>query len=223
MRKPTPKTKSKPAKEAVLPTRVVFLLDRSGSMQSVKDETIVGFNSYLDSLKPGKSKTTITAVQFDTLGIDAICSGVDPKSAPRLNSESYSPRGGTPLYDAIGKTITDTKDKVSGHKVLFVILTDGQENSSTEWSKDRVKSLMSDREKQDQWTFAYIGMGPAGWAAQRDLSSGLISHANVMNVNQNKAGNQRAYGSLARATSSYAGKGGAGIICNFWSGEKDEE
>lgn len=92
--KTKPKTKSKPAISAVKPTRVVFLLDRTGSMSTVNAETISGFNGYLDTLK-GAPNTTITVVQFDTLGIDKLCdAGREASNNNRNAIPAFSPAPG---------------------------------------------------------------------------------------------------------------------------------
>lgn len=192
-------------------------------MESVKKETISGFNSYLDGLKDIKGKTSITVVQFDSQSIDKLCDGVNVKDAPRLNGEDYQPRAWTPLYDALAKTIVSTKEKANGEKVLFVTLTDGQENASTEWNDKKVKDLMKEREEKDEWTFAYIGIGPDGWASMRDISSGLKSASNVMNIPQTGKGVSNSYRSLARATAMYACSVGSGQTANFWGGDKDSD
>lgn len=220
--KTKPKTKSKPASSAVKPTRVVFLLDRTGSMSTVKAETISGFNGYLDTLK-GAPNTTITLVQFDTLGIDKLCDGVAVAKCPRLNDDNYQPRAMTPLYDALGRTISETRGHkgLQGHKVLFVTLTDGEENASTEWSQDRVKALMKECEDNLKWTFAYIGVGPAGWASMKHISAGLQSSSNVLNVPHSGKGVTKAYARAGGQSASYACSIGSDVVKNFW-GKEDE-
>lgn len=185
-------------------------------MESVKKETISGFNAYMDGLKEIKGKTSITVVQFDSQSIDKLCDGVAVKDAPRLNSENYQPRAWTPLFDALAKTIVSTKESSNGDKVLFVTLTDGQENASVEWDSHKVKEMMKERENKDEWTFAYIGIGPDGWDSMRQVSSGLKSQANVMNVPATGKGVSRAYGSLRMATKMYACSAGSGQTANFF-------
>lgn len=216
-------SKRKPDKANIKPTRVVILLDRTGSMESVKNETISGFNTYLDGLKDVKGKTTITVVQFDSQGIDKLCDGVAVKDAPRLNSENYVPRAWTPLYDALAKTMVSTKENSNGSKVLFVTLTDGQENASTEWDEKKVKEMMKEREDKDQWTFAYIGIGPQGWASMMEVSRGLKSASNVLNIKQSGPAVARSYSRLAGQTVAYACSAGSGMTQDFWDGGKDED
>jgi len=212
------------SKTSTKPTKVVFLLDRSGSMSSVKEETISGFNSYLDGLEE-KDRIRVTAVQFDSEGIDKICDGQKPKNATRLTDKTYEPRSWTPLYDAIGKTIRETKAKQGEEKVLFVILTDGQENASTEFNQQSVKKLMKEREDDDKWTFAFIGMGPDGWTAAQTISAGLRSSSNVMKTAQTGAATRQAYRAMGQATTCYASSIGSDkqVMTGFWDKKDDKK
>jgi hypothetical protein len=86
-------------------TLVTFLLDRSGSMGDIWDETIGGFNAYIETLQRGGEAIKFTLLQFDTGGIDKCCVAEPVANIKRLDRDSYQPRGGTPLIDAAFKTI----------------------------------------------------------------------------------------------------------------------
>ena len=103
------RSKSSPAKTKKVGTLVAFLLDRSGSMNSCKDETITGFNAYISGLTDPKMKFTLT--QFDSQGIDIIHNAVPLSKVECLTQKSYVPRGSTPLFDAIGKTVRATEQE----------------------------------------------------------------------------------------------------------------
>lgn len=169
-------------------------------MQSEKRETIGGFNGYLDKLKDEGMKVSV--VQFDSVGIDTVCDGKEPSKAQRLNDKTYVPRGGTPLYDAMGQTIRRIQEEAGEDNVMFVTLTDGQENSSSEFKQDSVQKLIKEREAKG-WTFAYIGVGPDGWDAARSISHGTMGMSNVMSTPKNGGGIICGYDKLARATASY--------------------
>lgn len=221
------KTKSKPARKSEAknkPTLVVFLLDRSGSMQQCKAETIGGFNGYLDKLQQDDDgKMRFSMSQFDTVGHDVMCSCAPIKQVKKLDDGSFQPRGGTPLYDAIGKNINAAAAEAGDkYKVLFVTLTDGQENSSSEFNIASIRALISDKEKQDGWTFAYIGMGLEGFTAAQHLSQGTMSASNVMRSSKSQAVNS--YAAFAGKTKEYAksrragGAGGQSVTC-MWTSE----
>ncbi len=195
------KTHTKATEETTL---VAFLLDRSGSMQCIKQETIGGFNGYLDEMlkKPESRNIRFNFTQFDTVGIDQLCDCVPLKDVAKLNDSTFEPRGGTPLYDAIGRTIRYIEGKAATlkAKVLFVTLTDGQENSSSEWSQATIKTLIKEKEVNDKWTFSYVGIGPDAWMANQALAAGTIGASNVLNMTSANA--QQSYSGLAHATTS---------------------
>lgn len=208
-------------------TFVAFLLDRSGSMASVKQETIGGFNGYLDELlkRPESKDIRFHMTQFDTVSIDVLHDAVPIKNVTKLKNETYQPRGGTPLYDAIGKTIRDIEGKVNSDKVLFVVLTDGQENSSSEWTEKTVKDLIKEKENKNKWTFSYIGVGPEAWAANERLSAGTIGYSNVIRATRGK-NTQKAYAFMAQGTMARCATAGGQSMNSLYQGKQldtDEE
>jgi uncharacterized protein YegL len=217
------KTRTKPSKGKTgdKPMLVAFLLDRSSSMGVCRDETISGFNSYINELRKkenGSARFTLT--QFDTQGIDIIHDVVPLKAVVELTKETYVPRASTPLYDAIGRTVAATEKKAgSKYKVLFVTLTDGEENSSAEWNLEKIQDLIRSKENKDHWTFAHIGVGMTGWAQVRKMAHGTISCANVLHAD---SGDQvRTFSNLAGQTMGYASNARAGgqSISGFWNPE----
>jgi len=142
---------------------VVIIVDRSGSMQPIADDTVGAFNRFLGEQRKAKGKTTITHVQFDH-EYEVVSDAVDASKAVKYTKASYQPHGMTALYDAVGKTMTTVMTRIeampekSRPKVLVAILTDGQENSSKEYNKDTVKSLIEKSEKEG-WSVVYLGVG----------------------------------------------------------------
>jgi uncharacterized protein YegL len=199
------KKKTTEVKTENKPTLVAFLLDRSGSMEECKDETIKGFNAYIKELcaKDKGCAMRFTLTQFDTQGVDIVHDAVPLKDVKLLTAETYSPRAGTPLYDAMGRTIRATETKATGKfKVLFVTLTDGLENSSREWKSDSIKVLIKSKEGQAHWTFAYIGVGLQGWAATSAIAFGTMGVSNVLRSSHQNTG--EAYARFAGVTHAYA-------------------
>ncbi len=213
------KTKKTAPKTDNKPTLVAFLLDRTGSMDCCKAETIKGFNSYISELRAkddGSMRFTLT--QFDSQSVDIVHDAVPLKDVKLLTEETFLPRAFTPLYDAIGKTIRRTETQATGKfKVLFVTLTDGEENASTEWRSVSVKDLVKEKEDKAAWTFAYIGVGINGWASTHALASGTTGASNVLRTTHGKT--VHAYNQLAGATVAYACSTG-NVACSasdFWS------
>jgi hypothetical protein len=143
-------------------TLVTFLLDRTGSMEAIRDDTIGGFNAYLDGLK-GDSDANIdfTLVQFDSVSIDKICVAVPVADVAKLTRETFQPRASTPLIDAACKTINAVEASLLGApaaKVVICIQTDGQENSSTEHSWGELNALVKEKSAKG-WQFNFMGVG----------------------------------------------------------------
>ncbi len=194
------------------PTLVCFLLDRSGSMASCKDETISGFNAYIKELKTKDKNTIFTLTQFDSIGVDVIYDAVPLNKVKEL---SFEPRGNTPLYDAIGKTIRATEKLEDKYKILLVTLTDGVENASSDWNLESVKNLIKEKEDKNKWTFAHIGVGLNGWNQMHTLSIGTQSAYNVLNIDPKDT--KKAYRQFATSTVSYmSNNNGSTVQTDFW-------
>ena len=146
-------------------TEIVAIIDRSGSMGSLVAETIGGFNNFLEEQKKGGAKATFTLVQFDDkYQIDY--NGVDINDVKPLDDKTYVPRGMTALYDAVGKTVTTVgerlakteEDKRPG-QVIFLIITDGEENSSHEYEGAKIRQMVKHQIDKYSWSFVYMGGG----------------------------------------------------------------
>lgn len=144
------KEESNKAKE----TEIVVVLDRSGSMQSISQSTVDGFNTFLNEQQNAEGDAYITLVQFDDR-YEMDYKGIPVSEAkPLINGETFSPRGMTALFDAIGKTINELD---TDRDVVFVIITDGHENASREYKKDAVMKMIEDLEKNKGWYFLFLG------------------------------------------------------------------
>lgn len=136
---------------------IVLIVDKSGSMQKLTKDTIGGFNAYLDGLE-GTPK--VSAMLFDT-SFKVLFKEKTPKQATRLDSKNYIAGGNTALYDAVGKTIEELNFP-EGDKVLCVITTDGEENSSTEYNAEKIKTVVGEVQEKG-WDFMYIGADLNAW------------------------------------------------------------
>jgi len=125
------------------PTIVSFLLDRTGSMETIKAETIGGFNAYLDALeREAGDLVAFTLLQFDSQSIDTLYSGAKLSDVERLTPETYQPRAYTPLIDACVETIKVTEETIASRRdksrVIVVFQTDGEENASRRHTLDEL-------------------------------------------------------------------------------------
>ena len=130
---------------------LVFLLDRSGSMGGLEEDTIGGYNSVL---KDNKNKDAlVTTVLFDNQ-IEFLHDREDIKKIKDITKKDYYVRGCTALLDAIGITINKISKETKDRKVIFVITTDGLENASREYNRNQIKKMI---EKRKDWEFMYLG------------------------------------------------------------------
>lgn len=143
-------------------THIICILDSSGSMSNIMADSIGGFNTFLREQKALPDEATITVALFDDPNhYNLLYDNIDIKKAEELSNKVWYPRGMTALYDAIGKTINTDKAKLARlgkeapSKVLVCVVTDGEENSSREYTLDGVKRLIKECEKED-WNFLYL-------------------------------------------------------------------
>lgn len=146
---------------------VHILLDRSGSMEDCRDETISAFNEYLGKLRADSdSDIRITLMTFDSEGQDVVFDGAPAADAPTLTRETFVPRAMTPLFDAVGRAVahTDNVTLRDSEKISFVVLTDGLENASVEHTLQSVRALLESRQKDKGWHVVFLGADEASWA-----------------------------------------------------------
>jgi len=144
-------------------THVAILLDSSGSMSSISEETISSFNSQIKSIKESakKSDTYVTLTLFNTtVSISKFAESIN--NIDEITKEDYIPSGFTAMYDAIGLTIERMKKEIvdiddPNTAVLFIIITDGAENSSKTWKAQDISRIVSQLNETKRWTFSVLG------------------------------------------------------------------
>ena len=164
-------------------THIAFLLDRSGSMMSIKSDTEGGFDAYISSQRSQPGRCTVTLAQFDN-EYEEVYRGRNIGDVPKLELQ---PRGSTALNDSIARLVQTTGEYLAAMPederpatVIVGIMTDGMENASTEWNRPAVKALIEEQENKYDWTFSYMGAnqdaievgGSMGIAADRSLTYG---------------------------------------------------
>lgn len=197
---------------------VHVVLDRSGSMSSIKDDAIGGFNEYVTTLTKTTPGAKLSLTIFDDQSIDTIVDNVTVGAVTPLNNATYQPRANTPLYDAIGKVV-GLLDKAKGKNKALVILTDGYENASREYTKDAVKKLLDEKQEKDNWLVLYLGANQDAFAVGGAIGT---STSNTMNYAANSKGMRSSFASAANATTRYSSSDGDTAFAAFTTEEREE-
>ncbi|NLE23986.1 MAG: hypothetical protein GX625_01380 [Clostridiaceae bacterium] len=144
-------------------TELVFILDKSGSMGGLETDTIGGYNTMLKKQQMVDGECYITTVLFDN-NYELLHDRIDIKAVSPITEKEYQVGGSTALLDAIGRTIhkignaqRHTANDYRAEKVMFVIITDGEENSSREYSSDKVKAQIERQKTKYGWEFIFLG------------------------------------------------------------------
>ena len=180
-------------------TDITIILDRSGSMESVKSDTIGGFNSFLEGQRKVEGEASLSLVQFDdqyeTVYIDR-----DINYADKLTEATFQPRGMTALYDAVGRTISAVGQRLAAlpeaerpDKILLVIMTDGFENSSREFNSAKIAEMITHQRDVYKWEFMFIGANQDAVLSAKEI--GLPTHA-ALTYAPNAAGTRAVYSAV---------------------------
>lgn len=207
-------------------TLISFLLDESGSMQSRSAATIQGFNEYINTLRKNGENVLFTFTKFNTERANVVYKGVPLTSVGELNYTNYTPNHGTPLFDAVGRTIAALDAEYASFPankkpaVIVAIMTDGEENSSKEFTQKQIVDLITAREAQG-WDFIYLGADHNAFKAAENLGI-KIGLGNTQQYSQvNVVGT---FAATAHAHSRYTKQATRGVVIPredlFLSGER---
>lgn len=183
-------------------TDITIILDRSGSMASVASDTIGGFNTFLADQQKVAGTATITLNQFDDI-YERVIDAKPIADAKPLDGKTFVPRGSTALLDAIGKSIVDTGKRLEAmpeperpSKVVCVIVTDGQENASHQFTRDKIDWMIREQRDKWQWEFVFLGANQDAIATAASIGIGAKSS---MTYAANAAGTSAAFAATSRA------------------------
>jgi len=141
-------------------------------MSSVRDATISSFNEYIVTVSQKYPQALLSLRLFSTEKYDKVTQLTPLNHAPHLSYDNYKPSGGTPLYDCVARLVreveADTKSFDPVPEVLFVIMTDGEENSSREFSREKIFTLINAKTELG-WTFVYLGANQDAWQVGRSI------------------------------------------------------
>ncbi len=144
-------------------TEIVCLLDNSGSMQSIKNDIIGNFNSFIEAQKKDPQEAKLSLILFN-VAKKVVHEALDLQTVPEFTSDGYRCTDGTALYDALGSTIDSVGKRLAAYdeadrpnKVIFVILTDGEENSSVTYSQEQISAMITEQQNVYSWQFIFLG------------------------------------------------------------------
>ena len=149
-------------------TDITMVIDRSGSMQSIQSDAEGGINSFFEQQKQEPGEANVTLVQFDT-DYEFVHSGVPIRKVPAFK---LVPRGATALLDAVGRAVNETGARLAAMDesqrpglVVFVIVTDGEENSSREFTRDQIRKMVEHQQSAYKWQFTFLAANQDAFAA----------------------------------------------------------
>lgn len=207
-------------------TDITIVLDRSGSMNKIKSDTIGGFNEFLGDQKEVEGEANFSLIQFDD-EYKLVHNALPIKVVPLLNGRTFVPRGMTRLLDAIGRTIVTTGDRLSlikeedrPGKVMFVIITDGKENDSREYiDKATIFNMIEHQKNAYNWEFIFLGAKQDAIAVAQGIG---ISAGQAMRYGHTGDGVKGAFASMARGMTATR-TGSRGISQDYFSSEDREK
>jgi uncharacterized protein YegL len=191
-------------------TEIIAILDRSGSMEHLTADTIGGYNSFVKEQQKVDGEAVLTTVLFDDK-YELLHDRVDIKKVKPITGKEYFARGTTALLDAMGKTITTTGAKLSNieeaerpGKVIVFIMTDGEENASVEYSKEKVKEMVELQRNTYSWEFIFIGANIDSFSTASGL--GIDTH-NAFSIAADGDSTIHAHLAMRKAVSNYRRSG----------------
>lgn len=192
-------------------THLAFLVDQSGSMSSIKNDMIGGFETFIKDQKAEEGRATVSISTFNTIYQQQLVA----TDIQKVDTLMLRPMGGTALNDSIARMITETEDfvtklknsKKKAPRILFVIITDGEENASVEFGRysngtTKIKDLIERKTKENNWEFVYIGANVDSFTESK--SRGMT---NSMNFTSDSHGVNTMYSNISASVKSYR-KGG---------------
>lgn len=189
---------------------VVFILDKSGSMSGSEDSTISSFNEYLERERKNNYKTRITTILFSD-DYSYLYKGTDVSKVSPLSHEDYFASGCTALYDAIGSSINYI-DRCDTDKVLFIIITDGYENASKEFDKEKIRGMIKNH---SNYEFVYIGADIDSYSSGGSIG---IKSDNIANFKKDRKGT----GLLFKSVGDFESSMMEDSVISSWKKDLDE-
>jgi uncharacterized protein YegL len=191
-------------------TEIVAILDRSGSMDHLTKDTIGGYNNFIADQKKARGEAVLTTVLFDDC-YALLHNGANIQDVRPITDKEYFARGRTALLDAIGKTVNTIGEKLNRmneadrpSKVIVLIITDGEENASREFSQQQIREMVGRQRDVYKWEFLFFGANIDSFAAAGAIG---IPHTRTVNYSANSQGISSTLDAMSLAASSYRNTG----------------
>ena len=205
-------------------THIVLVLDRSGSMEAIKSDAIGGYNEFIKSQQAVPGKATFSLAQFNH-NYDLVQDFVDLKNAKVLDNKNYQPGGTTALLDAVGRTALAVGERLSAleqgarpGKVVFVILTDGMENASKDYTRDRIKEIIKEQQEIYKWQFVFLSSDIDSF---HDAQKWGIPASNTLSMGATSESAKLAFASIGATLCSY--RRGASANMGFSPADREKQ
>lgn len=192
-------------------TSINVIIDESPSMTSLREATIEGFNGFLTDQQALPDEAILSLTKFN-VKVTPTHDCLKLADVPALNKDTYRPGGGgTALYDAVGQTINMTGAKLAAmneedrpSKVIFLIMTDGEENSSREFTLEKVQEMVKHQQEAYSWEFVFLGAGIDAFAGGTSLG---IRGANTFSYAADAVSQRSTYDTVSKNLTSYRSNG----------------
>ncbi len=202
---------------------VAIVLDKSGSMQFTKGATISGFNEQVQAIRAeadaGDFDVYVSLFLFGTT-VDEVFFNVDAYNLEELTDETYRPNGTTAMLDAVGTMITRLINETDNDQYLLIVMSDGCENASQDYTYEHIAELIQERQDTGMWTVTYMG-------ANQDLSvlsERLNIHAgNTASYDATNVGTRSAYATMSTAIAAWLCDADSISTANFYASDDDED
>jgi hypothetical protein len=205
-------------------TSINVIMDASGSMQGLTTDTIGSFNTFLKEQKAVPGEAVFTLCRFNT-DYSLLHDFVKLGGVPDLDTKSYCPSGGTALLDAMGATIESVGTKLAAldeserpSKVIFLIITDGHENSSHRFSAAKIKEMVDHQKEKYSWEFVFMGANIDAITAAANLG---VDTRNSMNYVPSAAGTAQLYSTVSESMTNYRSSGNSASRGDFFAGSQN--
>ncbi len=188
-------------------TYIGMVIDRSGSMNSIRDQTIDGINTFINEQRASGEDIVVSYAQFDDV-YELVYDSVGLEFVPAITRETFVPRSMAALNDAIGKTINHVASYIAAqpdadrpNKVVMVIVTDGQENASRNFTSGAIRELVTDKQSNHDWQFVFLAANQNAVLTGRDYG---IRAGSSMNYAANTVGVKHVFTAAANQVESYS-------------------